>query len=1360
MKNTVKVILVLFIFIGLNNSIIHADKVHVTDPTGGGKSIQNLAAGCLPSAGTTELNINNVRCRINQGGDMWWDHKDPKYFIPGTTKKTSMFSGSLWIGGIDINGQLKVAALRYRQSGNDYWPGPLTVDGTAAVDPFTCLEYDKHWVILRKDIDNFISWRSDNTYKDENAEEYGKIVAKYSGENYPAHPFGNNANLMSHYLAPFKDYNGDGEYNMDDGDYPYYDITNALCKTQTPTMEGNGILVDQVLKGDQTVWWVFNDKGNAHSESKGQPIGFEIRAQAFAFTTNDEINNMTFYSYEIINRSTYELTGTYFSQWVDTDLGYAYDDYVGCDVLRGLGYCYNGDEVDGDGKPNEYGVQPPAVGVDFFQGPYMDPDGLDNPKYNKVTHENCNEAINGVNFGDGIIDNERFGMRRFVYHNNGGAAYASDPEIAIDYYNFLRGIWKDGSKMTYGGTGHGGTVNADFMFPGLTDPCGWGTGGVMQPNWTEQTSGNQPYDRRFMHSAGPFILKSGAVNYITVGVPWARASSGGAWASVELLKQADDKCQTLFDNCFKVIDGPTAPTLKIQELDKELIIYITNKKGSNNFVNIPEDYEEFDPSIITPDPIRNLGFVFDSIYRFQGYQIYQLKDANVTGNDLNDPDKARLIFQCDIKDSVKDIINFETDANTGMLSSYKKVDGAANTGIVHSFRVLTDKFATGTNNRIINHKQYYFMAVAYGYNEYLKYSQDPNTSYTYRKIISGDTITEILSGLYGQKKPYLSGRKNLVVTTGIPHSPIPENGGTIMQSYYGYGPKITRLDGQGNGGQLLELTKESIDNIMAGPPYRIENPEYENNLGPINVKVIDPLGVKPGSFVLKFKNVQCKSPISGNSGFDGNDSTRILDASWDLLDGNTDSLIVSSERTIKVANEQILLDLGLSITIGQIKYCGLDSIEGNNGFLGAGIVYADSTKPWLNGVGDVDYESPMNWFYGGNESSGNDPNGFFSNMISIAANDPDPVVNGGGTWAPYKLASQGVYAPGYGTAVSICKLENLHSVDLVFTNDKTKWTRCPVIEICNDSPLTEGNAAKFSLRKGASVDKEGNPDGTGTGMGWFPGYAIDVETGERLNLMFSENSWLVGDNGRDMKFNPTANFMTAPPTNQVIWGGMHYVFIAGHNNSASGYANIDCPGYDEGAWLKEKLLGGGSDKRWAYAAVMWVGMPMANKNFTWMDCDATIKFRVERLYKKYLWGNSNINCPSPKNNHFPMYSFNTNDIQTIYNDETTAENALDLINVVPNPYYAYSNYETNQLDNRIKFVNLPEKCTISIYTVNGTLIRQFTKDSDVTFFDWDLKNSAGIPVAGGVYLIHVKADIGEKVIKWFGVMHPIDLNAF
>ena len=58
---------------------------------------------------------------------MWWNLSDGKYEIPKNSGKHSMFAGSLWIGGLDDDDQLKVAAQTYRQSGNDFWPGPIFV---------------------------------------------------------------------------------------------------------------------------------------------------------------------------------------------------------------------------------------------------------------------------------------------------------------------------------------------------------------------------------------------------------------------------------------------------------------------------------------------------------------------------------------------------------------------------------------------------------------------------------------------------------------------------------------------------------------------------------------------------------------------------------------------------------------------------------------------------------------------------------------------------------------------------------------------------------------------------------------------------------------------------------------------------------------------------------------------------------------------------------------------------------------------------------------------------------------------------------------------------------------------------------
>jgi hypothetical protein len=140
------------------------------------------------------------------------------------------------------------------------------------------------------------------------------------------------------------------------------------------------------------------------------------------------------------------------------------------------------------------------------------------------------------------------------------------------------------------------------------------------------------------------------------------------------------------------------------------------------------------------------------------------------------------------------------------------------------------------------------------------------------------------------------------------------------------------------------------------------------------------------------------------------------------------------------------------------------------------------------------------------------------------------------------------------------------------------------------------------------------------------------------------------------------------------------------------------------------------------------------------------------------------------NSFNPTYTFSTDDIVAVKGNVTTALDAMDIIKVVPNPYYGYSSYEINQLDNRVKITNLPGEATLKVFTVGGTLVRTLKKDDNMTSIDWDLKNDFGIPIASGLYIIHVRArfwdaDTNEfvekdKVIKWFGALRPIDLDTF
>ena len=95
---------------------------------------------------------------------------------------------------------------------------------------------------------------------------------------------------------------------------------------------------------------------------------------------------------------------------------------------------------------------------------------------------------------------------------------------------------------------------------------------------------------------------------------------------------------------------------------------------------------------------------------------------------------------------------------------------------------------------------------------------------------------------------------------------------------------------------------------------------------------------------------------------------------------------------------------------------------------------------------------------------------------------------------------------------------------------------------------------KMNLRRHLSVDKLGLtvPEGgdpeecnlvSASGMGWFPGYAIDTQLGERLNVAFGEDSWNVSERGDDMLFNPPGDAGDSLGGSSFTASGQHWVYI-------------------------------------------------------------------------------------------------------------------------------------------------------------------------------------------------------------------------
>ena len=1285
-------------------------------------------ADCVQGSSRFDMDINNVRAALLSSGDVWWDLENGQYIVPkvqpGTGGKavSAIFAGAVWLGGLDNVGNLKVACQTYRNgTRTDFWPGPLK-DATGTTDAQTCEQWDKHFVVYAFEIDSLIKLFRAAVAKDSLNPQVDCGAIPENVKGWPAR--GNPSFFDVHRfalpkttqgLAKFHDENGDGLYDPCTGDFPIIDVKGCEAITAIP---------------DQMVFWIYNDNGGVHTQSqRSTPIQMEVQVQAFAYATNDELNDMTFQRYKLINRARTDIDSTYFAMWADPDLGCNDDDYIGCDTSRNLMYVYNQDAVDGttgsvcSTGENTYGDKVPILGVDYFRGPNNE-------------------------FGKEI------GMSAFTYYIRLGSCNPlpgmTDPNTASEFYNYLTGKWRDGTRFTQGGSGYepGSRRYINYAFPDApNNPTGW-----------SMCSANSPCgDRRTIQASGPFRLKPGAVNELIVGVPFV-ADQAYPCPDIRRLQEADDIAQALFNNCFKIFDGPDAPDVHFVELDREIIAVLTNAPESNN---VNEQYKE--------RGLKVPATAIDSLYRFQGYKLYQLHDGNVGVADFENPEKARLIAQVDMQDTVAKIYNWSPtpDPNFGGRTIYNpvlKVD-AENQGIRHSFRIREDKFSRTEDKRLVNHKKYYFVAVAYAYNNYEKFDEKKEK---------------------GQKDPYASGRRNIGDKNkgNKPYEVIPRPIIDVkLGAGYGDGPVITRLDGIGTGNNFLDMTDETRDKII--------NRTFDGTIvykpgrSPLNIKIYTPLEVVDGQYTLIMK--------------DNNLNDDILDknARWELKNTTT-NVIVASDRTIDQLNEQIIAKFGFSVTIGQPADAGTNpTSDKTNGAIGSEVSYADNTKPWLTAVPD---DAPS--FAAGID---------MFNYLKTAVNEPDfdldpkqALSRVSDIFKPFYLTDY-VYRtppsspltispawqnPSSSSVRSSNGLYNLNNVDIVLTKDKTKWSRCVVVETAapyyyDDAPglprlKTEGNAKMFDLRKKPSVGKDADasglpkPDGDGEGMGWFPGYAVDVESGKRVNIFFGENTafdpeigiYLGNSKGanRDMMWNPTsqAELQTQfgfDPGYTAFLGGQQFVYVT------------NTP-YDSCQLLRSNLTGANFRKIAPLRTITWASMPFLlspAKMLPYKDGlipnDAIVKLRIKNPYAP--------NKGKGTNGNHPAYTFELKGKQALERTTAGVDSALNLINIVPNPYYGYSSYEVTEFTTTAQITNLPAKSTITIYTLDGRFIRQFKRDERKVennlrsnpgimskqfsdYVEWNLKNDKGIPVASGVYLINVASPQGERTIKFFVINRAFD----
>ncbi|NCA76502.1 MAG: hypothetical protein EOM90_09210, partial [Alphaproteobacteria bacterium] len=219
------------------------------------------------------LDINNVKALFNSSG-LHFFRENAEYEVPKGSGKMSLFANTAWIGGNDPTGMLHFAGEQYRQgtssvagSKHDFWAGPVSDSSGYNIIQDTI--WNRVWKINKSEID----------YHRAHFWEAG-YVAPVDILTWPAH--GDVSLGQAAQLAPFSDRNANGKYEPYDGDYPE-------------------------IRGDQALFFIYNDDHGYHSESTGVKLKVEVHGMAYAFDRPGDtaFKNTTFLHLKFYNRSNY-----------------------------------------------------------------------------------------------------------------------------------------------------------------------------------------------------------------------------------------------------------------------------------------------------------------------------------------------------------------------------------------------------------------------------------------------------------------------------------------------------------------------------------------------------------------------------------------------------------------------------------------------------------------------------------------------------------------------------------------------------------------------------------------------------------------------------------------------------------------------------------------------------------------------------------------------------------------------------------------------------------------------------------------------------------------------------------------------
>ncbi len=590
-------------------------------------------------------------------------------------------SAGLWMGGKDRAGNLKVAAtLKTMSTDVDFASGPLDDKGQTTIENIK--NFNKIFTVTGDEI------RAHKKAYIKAMQNKTKINCDSIPDNikyWPAegNPYWKQISNFEFYYngATFFDADYDDKYNPCNGDFPL-----------PPNMYCNYF---EAKVPEQINFWMFNDN-YIQRLTDNEPIQIQVNAYQYNYAAKDETNDVSFFTYDIINKADDDIRDFYIGMFIDPALGCPYDDKIAFDTLNSTFVFYNGNKIDGknkvcDGqiKLNEY---PYSIALNFKEDFLRMPKVFAKDKDGKYIYDQHGvKKYEDPKPDTGEVDTLVNGkISSFRVFDNCNTGVDGDCDIIYDdltAYNLLRGLDVSGDTFMYQG------VPNKIMF----------TGNPIDPNqWsmvTDTTFNNKNISALF--SAGPMLLQPGQKNRFDFSVNLIPMKQDVP--DMNVVRFQTDKANEVLFNCI----DERGLGLRGTSLN-----FYNNKEEEKILIDIvKEDYVEslkertinYDESLM--DSLEN-----EPYYKFEGYMVYQVKDPKGKFNDEN----YKLIYQCDIQNEFDVLYNlepelYETDDNIMHREWQRKAKVfGANKGLEYSFEVNKDYFASPNDDALIDGKTYYY----------------------------------------------------------------------------------------------------------------------------------------------------------------------------------------------------------------------------------------------------------------------------------------------------------------------------------------------------------------------------------------------------------------------------------------------------------------------------------------------------------------------------------------------------------------------------------------------------------------------------------------------------------------------------